>query len=86
MYIRHSMSNSVEVLLATKTTVLAVDAMGVQDQLITNGPFTKMSVSPNGKLLACFSESGVLWVVLSDFSKNVSQFDTKSKAVLKYAI
>jgi hypothetical protein len=78
------MSSNVEVLLATKTTVLAVDALGVQDQLISNGPFTKMSVSPNGKLLACFSETGVLWVVLSDFSKNVSQFDTKSKVRIDY--
>lgn len=95
-------------------------------QLVPNGPFTKMSVSPNGKLLACFTDTGqsgsgvsehvyvcvyargcgwlmrkktqphaslvlffvddtpacatgVLCVMTSDFSKNLSSFDTKSK-------
>lgn len=38
-----------------------------------------MTLSPNGKMLACFTESGMLWVVSSDFSNNYSQFDTRSK-------
>lgn len=38
-----------------------------------------MRVSPNGKLVACFNESGVLTVMTTDFSKNLSQFNTESK-------
>ncbi len=77
---KFSLSQSVEVLLATSSgTVLLVDSLNVQDQLLSMGPFTKMTVSPDGKLLACFTESGLLWVVPIDFSKNLSQFDTKSK-------
>lgn len=38
-----------------------------------------MALSPNGKMLACFTENGILWVVSSDFGKEYSQFDTRSK-------
>ncbi len=86
-------SLNVEVFLATSSgTIIVVDAGGFQDQvfylprfnphlfqLLSNGAFTKMTVSPSGKLLACFTEGGTLWVVSTDFQKNFSQFDTKSK-------
>jgi vacuolar protein sorting-associated protein 16 len=42
------------------------------------GPFTKMAVSPNGKFLALFTSEGKLWVVSTDFQKNLSEFATKS--------
>ena len=77
---QYTPSQSVEVFVATQSgTVLLVDMLHAQDQLLSMGPFTKMTVSPNGKLLACFTESGILWVMPVDFSKNLSQFDTKSK-------
>ncbi|CAG8571415.1 7902_t:CDS:10, partial [Paraglomus occultum] len=74
-----TLSRHVEVLLATGTTILAVDQIGAVDQLITQGPFTKMAVSPNGKFLALFTTDGRLLVFASDFSKNLTEFPTKSK-------
>jgi hypothetical protein len=37
-----------------------------------------MSVSPTGKILACFTQSGNVWVVSTDFAQNLSTFETKS--------
>jgi hypothetical protein len=37
-----------------------------------------MAVSPNGKFLALFTSEGKLWVVSTDFQKNLSEFATKS--------
>jgi DNA-directed RNA polymerase subunit F len=76
----HSASQSPEVLAATDHgSVLSISFNSTKDLGISQGPFTKMAVSPNGKLLACFTKDGILWVVSSDFSKNLSQFDTQSK-------
>ncbi len=47
--------------------------------MLQQGPFTKMSVSPNGKFLALFTTDGRLWVVSTDFQKNLSEFATNSK-------
>jgi len=38
-----------------------------------------MAVTPNGKMLACFTESGNLWVCSTDFQKNLSEFDPKAR-------
>ena len=38
-----------------------------------------MSVCPNGKMLACFTHDGFVWVITTDFSKNLSEFPTKSQ-------
>lgn len=43
-----------------------------------NGPFIAMSVAPTGKILACFTKSGNVWVVSTDFAQNLSTFETKS--------
>ena len=76
----HSQSQSPEVLAAIDNgSVLNISYNSTKDLGISQGPFTKMAVSPNGKLLACFTRDGILWVVSSDFSKNLSQFDTQSK-------
>ncbi|KAI8887949.1 hypothetical protein K501DRAFT_174170 [Backusella circina FSU 941] len=74
-----TLSRHVEVLIATGSTVLVVDSKEVTDQRLTQGPFTKMVVSPNGKFLALFTFDGRLWVVSTDFQKNLSEYSTKSK-------
>ncbi|KAL1915507.1 uncharacterized protein VTP21DRAFT_6631 [Calcarisporiella thermophila] len=76
---QYTLSRHVEVLVATGSTILVVDAKESQDQLLSQGPFTKMSVSPNGKFLALFTADGKLWVVSTDFQENLSEFSTKSK-------
>ncbi|PKK73317.1 vacuolar protein sorting-associated protein 16 [Rhizophagus irregularis] len=76
---QYTLSRHVEVLLATGSTILTVDTKESQDQLLQQGPFTKMAVSPNGKFLALFTSDGKLWVVSTDFQKNLSEFATKSQ-------
>ncbi|KAI8391556.1 Vps16, C-terminal region-domain-containing protein [Radiomyces spectabilis] len=76
---QYTLSRHVEVLIATSSTILVVDSKEVQDQLLQQGPFTKMAVSPNGKFLALFTADGKLWVVSTDFQKNLSEYATKSK-------
>ncbi|KAJ1549328.1 hypothetical protein HK096_000121, partial [Nowakowskiella sp. JEL0078] len=73
-----SLSRHVEILLAVNNTVLVSDASGVQDQHLTQGPFTRISVAPSGKVLALFTADGRLWVVSSDFQKNFAEFSTNS--------
>lgn len=74
-----TLSRHVEVLIATGSTILVVDSKEATDQHLTQGPFTKMVVSPNGKFLALFTMDGKLWVVSTDFQKNLSEYATKSK-------
>ncbi|RCI02191.1 hypothetical protein CU098_008663 [Rhizopus stolonifer] len=74
-----TLSRHVEVLIATGQTILVVDGNEATDQHLTQGPFTKMVVSPNGKFLALFTADGKLWVVSTDFQKNISEYSTKSK-------
>jgi len=75
-----SPSKGLEVLLATVSgTVLHVTHESAKDLMLKQGPFLCMTVSRNGKLVACLSESGKLWVATSDFGKVLSGFDTGSK-------
>ena len=71
-------SKALEVLIAVDKTILLVDMTSVQDQKLTAGPLRRMSVCPNGKMLACFTHDGFVWVITTDFSKNLSEFPTKS--------
>ncbi|KAG2182766.1 hypothetical protein INT44_005746 [Umbelopsis vinacea] len=74
---QYTLSRHVEVLIATAATIIVVDGQDAVDQRL-QGPFTKMAVSPNGKFLALFTSEGKLWVVSTDFQKNLSEFATKS--------
>jgi len=73
-----TLSRSLEVFLAVGNTILVVDMSEVQDQLLTHGPFKKMCVSMDGKLLGLFTDKGELWVISTDFQKNLSQYNTGS--------
>ena len=67
------------VLLATTSrTILHIDPYECQDQLLTSGPFLRLSASPNGKFVAAFSASGNLLVMSSDFSRHLSELSTHS--------
>jgi hypothetical protein len=74
----YSLSGHIEVLIAVDSSIILVDSSSAQDQLVQNGPFTGLSLSPNGKYLALFTREGKLWVVSSDFQKNLAEFDTSS--------
>ncbi|KAG9321964.1 hypothetical protein KVV02_002847 [Mortierella alpina] len=76
---KFTLSRHVEVLLAVNSTIIVVDRTEARDELLQQGPFTKMSVSPDGKFLALFTSEGKLWVVSTDFQKNLSEFATRSQ-------
>jgi hypothetical protein len=76
-----SSTRHIEVLLATHTTILVIDQVEVQDQLLQQGPFSHMALSPNGRFLALYTAgngSGRIWVVYSDFQKGISDFTIPS--------
>ncbi|KAI8809803.1 Vps16, N-terminal region-domain-containing protein [Cladochytrium replicatum] len=73
-----TLSRHIEVYLSVGSTVLVVDASNVGDQQVQHGPFSRMAVSPNGKVLALFTADGRLWVVSSDFQKELAEFSTGS--------
>jgi hypothetical protein len=51
------------------------------DMLIQKGPFLKMALSANGKILGAYTKTGDVWFVQSDFSKSVLTFETGKYAV-----
>ena len=65
-----------EVLLSVDSTIYAVDNLESIDQRLSRGPFTHVSPSPNGKSLALLAFSGQLWVVSTDFQRDMANFDT----------
>ena len=35
----------------------------------------QLAVTPSGKMLACFTDTGMLWVCSTDFEKNLTEFN-----------
>lgn len=75
----HTLSRSVEVLVAVEKTIFVVDATEAEDRGLSDGPFKHVSVSPNGRFAALFTEDGKVWVVGSDFQHKYSEYDSKAK-------
>ncbi|THH19130.1 hypothetical protein EW146_g1994 [Bondarzewia mesenterica] len=73
-----TISRHVEVLLSIDSTIFTVDNLESVDQRLSRGPFSHMSPSPNGKSLALLTFDGTLWVVSTDFQRNLAEFNTKS--------
>lgn len=79
----HTLSRSVEVLLAQGQTVFVVDVNEAEDRGLSDGPFRHISVSPNGRFAALYTEDGKVWVVGSDFQNKYSEYDSKAKTAPK---
>ena len=75
----YTLSRSVEVLLATEKTILVIDAIEAEDRGLSDGPFKHVSVSPNGRFAALYTDDGKVWVVGSDFQNKYSEYNTKAK-------
>ncbi|KAK7437898.1 Vacuolar protein sorting-associated protein 16 [Stygiomarasmius scandens] len=73
-----NISRHVEVLLSVDNTVLTVDNLESVDQRLSQGPFTHIRPSPNGKSLALLTFSGTLLVVSTDFQRRMAEFDTST--------
>lgn len=79
-----TLSRSVEALLSIGQTIYLVDATDVEDRFLDIGPFTHISVSPNGKFAALYTETGHTHVITSDFQNRLSEYDSRSKIPPKY--
>lgn len=75
----YTLSRSVEVLLAIDKTIIVIDASEADDRGLSDGPFKHVSVSPNGRFAALYTEDGKVWVVGSDFQQKYSEYDSKAK-------
>lgn len=75
----HTLSRSVEVLLAVDKTVYSVDSTEAEDKILQDGPFKHVTVSPTGRFVALFTGEGKLWVVSNDFQNKLSEYDSKSR-------
>ncbi|TDL22763.1 vacuolar protein sorting-associated protein 16 [Rickenella mellea] len=77
-----TISRHVEVLISAEATIFSVDNLECVDQRLSRGPFTHLAPSPNGKSLALLTFSGILWVVSTNFQRNLAEFDTKTAAAI----
>lgn len=75
----YTSSRSVEVLLAMQKTVYVVDAAECEDRGLEAGPFRHISISPNGKFIALYTDDGKVWVISSDFQDRLSEYESKVK-------
>jgi vacuolar protein sorting-associated protein 16 len=75
----YTLSRSVEVLVAIDKTIYVVDATESEDRGLSDGPFKHVSVSPNCRFAALYTEDGKVWVVGSDFQNKYSEYDSKAK-------
>ncbi|KAF7874793.1 hypothetical protein EAF04_001967 [Stromatinia cepivora] len=75
----YTLSRSVEVLLSIGQTIHVADAAESEDRFLDIGPFTHISVSPNGKFVALYTETGNAYVITSDFQNRLSEYNSRSK-------
>lgn len=79
-----TLSRSVEVLLSIGQTIYVADSTECEDRFLDIGPFSHISVSPNGKFAALYTETGKAHVITSDFQTRLSEYDSKSRTPPKY--
>ncbi|KAK0711397.1 Vps16, N-terminal region-domain-containing protein [Lasiosphaeris hirsuta] len=80
----YTLSRTVEVLLSIDQTVYVSDARECVDRFLDIGPFTHISVSPNGRFAALYTATGKAHVITSDFEERLSEHDSKSRIPPKY--
>uniref|UniRef100_A0A6B2KXJ7 Vacuolar protein sorting-associated protein 16 homolog n=1 Tax=Arcella intermedia TaxID=1963864 RepID=A0A6B2KXJ7_9EUKA len=76
----------VELFVSVSGTILVLRKEGSQDINFPGGPYVRMALSPNGKLLACYSERGDVVVWKSDFTRELSSFETKTNSPPKQLV
>ncbi|KAK3322210.1 Vps16, N-terminal region-domain-containing protein [Apodospora peruviana] len=80
----YTLSRSVEVLLSIGQTIYMSDATECEDRFLDIGPFTHISVSPNGRFAALYTATGKAHVITADFQTRLSEHDSRSKIPPKY--
>ncbi|KAJ7021202.1 hypothetical protein C8F04DRAFT_1213879 [Mycena alexandri] len=71
-----NISRDVEVLLSVDSTIFTADNLESIGQRLSQGPFTHVSPSLNGKSLALLTFSETLLVAPSDFQRTLAEFKT----------
>ncbi|OTB07118.1 hypothetical protein M426DRAFT_318147 [Hypoxylon sp. CI-4A] len=79
-----TLSRSVEVLLSIGRTVYVADKTDCEDRFLDIGPFSHISVSPNGKFAALYAADGKAHVITADFQDRLSEHDSRSQLRPKY--
>ncbi|EFY95611.2 Vps16 family protein [Metarhizium robertsii] len=80
----HTLSRSVEVLLSIGSTVYVVDAADCEDRFLDSGPFSHISVSPDGRYVNLYSKTGTAHVITSDFQEPLFEHNSDSQTPPKY--
>ncbi|KAK0388462.1 hypothetical protein NLU13_4706 [Sarocladium strictum] len=75
----HTLSRSVEVLLNIGKTVHVLDATDCDDRFLDIGPFSHVSVSPDGRYVNLYAEDGKAHVISSDFQEKLLEHDSESQ-------
>ncbi|KAG9502434.1 hypothetical protein J7337_005261 [Fusarium musae] len=70
---------SVEVLLSVDKTVYVVDATDCEDRFLDIGPFSHISVSPDGRYANLYAVNGKAHVISSDFQERLFEHDSDSQ-------
>ena len=80
----NTLSRSVEVLLSIQNTVFVVDASECEDRYLNVGPFSHISVSPDGRFVNLYSTGGKAHVVSSDLQEPIFEHESDSKTTPQY--
>ncbi|KAJ6441584.1 isoform Er10 of ankyrin-1 [Purpureocillium lavendulum] len=80
----HTLSRSVEVLLSVGSTVYVLDAVDCEDRMVDFGPFSHISVSPDGRYANLYGVNGQARVISSDFQDILFVHDSDSQTPPKY--
>ncbi|PHH63476.1 hypothetical protein CDD81_5757 [Ophiocordyceps australis] len=80
----HTLSRSVEILLSIRSTIYILDATDCEDRLLDIGPFSHISVSPDGRHVTLFGSNGKAHVISSDFQDKLFEHDSNSQTPPRY--
>jgi hypothetical protein len=77
-----------QLLISSLTTpsLLLLDSLECVDQRLSKGPFMHISPSANGKYIALLTYNNLLWVVSSDFSRSLVEWDCGANEFLKEGV
>ncbi|KAJ2905757.1 hypothetical protein MKZ38_004434 [Zalerion maritima] len=82
----YTLSRGVEVLVSVGSTVYTIDATECEDRFLDIGPFSHLTVSPNGKYAALYTTTGHAHVITTDFQSRLSEHDSKSRIPPEYVL
>ncbi|PHH87147.1 hypothetical protein CDD83_9262 [Cordyceps sp. RAO-2017] len=80
----HTLSRSVEAVLSVGSTVYVVDGTDCEDRLLDIGPFSHISVSPDGRYVNLYGANGKAHIVSSDFQDKLFEHNSDSQTPPKY--